>query len=137
MLGACGGEDDTEAPTTTVEAARATATATEAASTTIAATESTQGAVAADAGTFESEHYSYTLRVPPDVDASRWQQASMTWDGVRKIEMAGPFVDIAFFPERSVFLYGTTAPGDLETFFTTVATDSDATTSMLGTTEST
>jgi hypothetical protein len=114
VLGACGDEDDTEASSTTVEAAE---------STTTTATESTEGAAAADPGTFESEHYSYALRVPPDVDARRWQQADQTWDGARKIEMAGPFVDIAFFPERSVFLYGTTEPGDLETFFTTVAGD--------------
>jgi hypothetical protein len=114
VLAACGDEADTQASSTTVEGAE---------STTTTATQSTEGTAAADPGTFESEHYSYALRVPSDVDATRWQQADQTWDGARKIEMAGPFVDIAFFPERSVFLYGTTEPGDLETFFTTVAGD--------------
>jgi hypothetical protein len=103
VLGACG-DDDTEASSTTVEAAESTTTtATEATSTTAA--DSTEGAAAASPGTFESEHYAYAIRVAPDVDASRWKQADQTWDGARRIDRAGPYVDIAFFPERGVFLY--------------------------------
>jgi hypothetical protein len=45
----------------------------------------------------------------------------MPWDGNTPLNMAGPYYDVVFLPERSLLLTGTSTTGDLETFFGMVA----------------
>jgi hypothetical protein len=51
----------------------------------------------------------------------QWIPAQRAWDGVRKIEMAGPYLDNRSVDDGALFIFGGPAAGGLDPFFNDIA----------------
>jgi hypothetical protein len=70
--------------------------------------------------TFESPFYRYAITLPPGSMLLNWRPAQRMWDGISKIDRAGPYTDRTAIAEGGLFLFGAGAES-LESWFSRVA----------------
>jgi hypothetical protein len=71
----------------------------------------------AAANTFVSEHYRYSLTLPPGTLLLNWHSADRAWDGQAKVDMAGQYPDRTAIAEGGLLVIGAEAES-LDDFFT-------------------
>ncbi len=59
--------------------------------------------------TFESPFYRYAMTIAPGTRTRNWRPASRVWDGIARLDMAGPYTDQTGTPDGGLFLFGAEA----------------------------
>jgi len=68
---------------------------------------------------FQSPVYPYALTLP--AMAGKWRPAEQAWDGLRKVEMAGPYTDSRSVDDGALFIFGGPTADGLEPFSNDIA----------------
>lgn len=66
---------------------------------------------------FESVKYPYALTLPAAIVQRNWHPAQRAWDGLARIEMAGPYTDNIGVVDGGLHIFGTSAPDGARAFY--------------------